>query len=199
MRSICLFLSLLGLAVIPLWSNADVAIDTRITIKPGNADEAADKLVTQAEAMQGYFVSRSNERVELKVPSQAANKLQQYIEKNWLIYQQDYQANDVTAQLIQARSNLKAKEDLLDEYQKILASAKSDKLVKVSTAVTNLVQEIELLRGRINYLQHQIRFARFTVIFQIDRSRLDTRQVTSSFPWLNSVGLPNLLSDFSNE
>ena len=197
MRLFCVLLSFIALAWVPALSFADIAIDTRITIKPGNPDEAADKLVKRAEQLQGYFVIRSNDRVELKVPSKEANKLQQFIEQNWLVYQQDYQANDITRQLIEAKSNLSAKEDLLGEYQKILASAKSDKLVKVSTAVTTLVREIELLRGRINYMQHQIRFAKFTVEFHMDRNAVDRRQVSSSFPWLNSVGLPNLLSDFS--
>ena len=197
MRTLCLFLSLIGFAAMPELGNADIAIDTTITIKPGNADEATDRLIEQAEQLEGYFVTRSNTYLELKVPSQAANKLQQFIENTWLIYQQDYQAKDITAQLIEAQSNLKAKEDLLDEYQKILASAQSGKLVKVSTAVTTLIQEIELLRGRINFMQHQIRFAKFTVNFQIDRGTVNTRRITSSFPWLNSVGLPNLLSDFS--
>ena len=196
MRCAYLFLSLMGF-MLSTPSFADVAIDTTITIKPGNTDEAADKLVKQAEQLQGYFVTRSSERVELKVPSQTASKLQQFIEQNWLVYQQDYQANDITAQLIKTKSNLKAKEDLLDEYQKILTSAQSGKLVKVYTAVTSLVQEIELLHGRINYMQHQLRYARFTVNFHMDRRTVDSGQVGSSFPWLNSVGLPNLLSDFS--
>jgi hypothetical protein len=197
MRILFLLLAIIGLTLLPVSSFADVAIDTRITIKPGNGDEAAEKLVKQAIFLKGYFLVRSNERVQLKVPSRAADKLQQFIEDNWLVYQQDYQANDLTAQLIDAKSKLNAKEDLLSEYQKILVSARKAKLVKVSTAVTSLVKEIELLRGRINYMRHQLRYAKFTVYFKIDRSTMVRRQVSSSFPWLNSVGLPKLLSDFS--
>lgn len=197
MRRFYLLLSLTLMMPLPPHCFADIAIDTRISIKPGNSDEAAMKLVKQTEHLQGYFVTRSNERVELKVPSQSANELQKFIEQNWLIYQQDYQANDITVQLIETKSNLKAKEELLDEYQKILATTPSDKLFKVSTSVTNLVQQIELLRGRLNYLQHQLRYARYTVVFQLDRGAVDSSRVVSSFPWLNSMGLPNLLSDFS--
>lgn len=197
MRNLLLILSLIGVTLLPGAGFAAVAIDTQITIKPGNTDEAAEMLVKKASLLKGYFVLKSGERVELKVPSQNANQMQRYIEGNWLIYQQDYRADDITTQLIEAKSNLKAKEDLLDEYEKILASARSDKLVKVSTALTSLVREIELLRGRINYMRHQTQYAKFTVVFQIDRGAVNRRQITSSFPWLNSLGLPGLLADFS--
>lgn len=185
------------LTAVPALCLAEIAIDTRITIKPGNADEAADRLVKQAQQLNGYFVIKSSERVELKIPAQAATQMQQFLEINWLVYQQDYQANDITRQLIEAQSRLKAKESLLHEYENILASAQSNKLLKASSAVTKLVQDIELLRGRINVLKHRTRYAKFTILFQLDSSTADTRNVTSSFPWLNSVGLPDLLTDFS--
>ena len=187
---------LLLLILLPAVCGADIAIHSAITIKPGNADDAAQRLVTEAKRLRGYFVIRSSESVTLKLPAKATNEMQQFIENNWRIYQQDYQAQDVSTELLDARARLRAKEDLLDEYRQVLKAAPADKIVNVTAAVTKLVEDIELLRGRIRLLEHQTRYATVTVNFHIDRDRMDRNAVTSSFTWLNTLGLDNLLREF---
>jgi len=185
------------LCLAPIICSAEVAINSVITLKPGNPDMTVEKLIDRGKLMKGYFVSKSEQSVVLKIPHASAGKMQQFIESNWLIYQQHYQAKNVTAEMIDMKSRLKAKEELVGEYKHILASASADKIVIVATEVAKLVEEIELLRGEKQLLQHQIQFATLTINFRLSRDRFNRQNLTSSFDWLNTLGLENLLREFA--
>ncbi len=72
------------LAAAPLWCRADIAVNSVITIKPGNPDAAADRLVKEAERLQGYFVTKSSNAVVLKIPNANADAMQKFVEATWL-------------------------------------------------------------------------------------------------------------------
>ena len=173
LASVLLFFSAAGLG--------DIAIDTKIVIKPGNPDKATEILVKQAEQLNGYFVKKGSTEVVLKVPSPSSHALQKFVEDQFRLLDQRYTAANVTGEMMFVQSQLTAKETLLGEYQQVLDQAAGNKIVTVSTAIAHLIEEIELLRGRLMLLRHRTQYATFTFQFQLDHDRLDTRNVTSSF------------------
>ncbi|MDH5232970.1 MAG: DUF4349 domain-containing protein [Gammaproteobacteria bacterium] len=187
--------SFLLLLFIQSIAHGQTAINNELNIKPGNVDDAGEKLAHKASMLDGYFTTRSNTGITLKVPATKTTDMQQFVEENWRVYQQIYSVKDIGIEILQARSKLTAKEELLDEYQRILNESKSSSIIKVSTAQSKLVGEIEELRGRLNLLNHQIKYAQFTINFTIDRPGIENMRSRSSFPWLNEIGLDRLLGD----
>lgn len=189
LASVLLFFSAAGLG--------DISIDTTIVIKPGNPDKATEILVKQAEQLNGYFVKKGSTEVVVKVPSPSSHALQKFVEDQFHLLDQRYTAANITGEIMLVQSQLTAKETLLGEYQQVLVQAAGNKIVTVSAAIAHLIEEIERLRSRIVLLRHRTQYATFTFQFQLDHDRLTTRNVTSSFSWLNEIGLSRLITDFS--
>lgn len=188
--------TLLLVNLLPGLVAAEMSVSSTVTIRPGNVDEATDKLLKKAATLNGYFIRRSNSALSLRIPGAGADALLKFVEDNWIVYAQEYNTRDTTMELATAHSRLKAKEDLLSEYTKVLDSAADNKIVKVSAATATLVGEIERLKGRINFLQNQNRYASITIRFRSRHSKVESEQLTSSFDWINQTGLKQLLVDF---
>jgi hypothetical protein len=173
-----------------------VAIGSSLTIQVSDRDKTAAAAVAKAESLGGYFSLLNDDAVTLKVPADRSRELIEFVKASWKPVDESFRAEDVGASLDELRASLKAKQELLAQFEKLLAAADAAGILEVEAAGARLIGEIETLKGRLGALQHRLDFATVVVNFRLlGRERPRDDDVTP-FPWLNAVGLNSLLREF---
>jgi hypothetical protein len=173
-----------------------VAVGSSLTIQVSDRDATAASLVRQAEALGGYFSVVSNEALTLKVPTDKAAELIAYAKSNWKPVEESYRSEEVVGAMDQLRARLKAKQELLDRFEKLLATADARDIVEVEAAATRLIHEIEVLKGQLQALQHRLDYATVVLNFRLLERQRPRDEGRSPFAWLNGLGLDALLGEF---
>ncbi len=177
---------------------ARVALRSRVTVKVGDRDGAAEAIIKKAGAMGGYFTVRDNDHVVLKVPRTSLKSLQEYAESLGAVVGLEVEAVDVGGQLQEQTTLLHSREEVLKRYFAVMRSAGVDTIVEVEAAMTDLVEEIEELKGELKVLKHRANFGELNVAFQFHDRRPPESGGHSSFEWINSVNLVDLMEDFGH-
>lgn len=172
------------------------AIGSSLTIQVPDRDAGAAMVIAKAEALGGYFSTVTQEAVTLKVPAAKSRELIDFIKANWKPVQESYRTEDMAPSLDQLRARLKAKQELYDRFEKMLATADATDIIEVEAAASNLIGEIELLKGRLRAAQHRIDFASVAVNFKLLQRERPQDDGRSPFAWLNGLGLDNLFGGF---
>jgi hypothetical protein len=193
-----LFFALVALAA-PAEQPAVTAVSASLVVKVGQPESAADLLVARAKELGGWFQSRTTTAVAFRLPGAQVDAFLAEAAALGVVADRQFSATDLTAELVDQKSRLAAREGVLDQYYAILATANPKAVVAVERQITQLVEQIENLKGRIRYLEHQGAYARVDVSFQFRDRRAPTRDGSSSFAWLNTLNLEDLVMDFRYE
>ena len=81
----------------------------------------------------------------------------------------------------------------------MLNTAGPNAVVEVEQQMTTLVEEIESLKGQLQLFEHQLQLADIVVSFQFRDRRPPVRDGSSSFKWLNTMNLVDLIWEFGRE
>lgn len=173
-----------------------VAVGSSLTVQVSDRDATAASLIRKAEALGGYFSVVTNEALTLKVPTDKAAELIAYAKENWKPVEESYRSEEVLGSMDQLRARLKAKQELLDRFDKLLASADARDIVEVESAATRLIHEIEVLKGQLQALQHRLDYATVVLNFRLLERQRPRDEGRSPFAWLNGLGLDALLGEF---
>ncbi|OGQ88260.1 MAG: hypothetical protein A2289_22860 [Deltaproteobacteria bacterium RIFOXYA12_FULL_58_15] len=173
-------------------------ISSTMTLKVTDRNKAADTLIEEAEKTGGYFSSRDDDQVVLKVPVARADAFIAKIEPLGKIIDRTFNAEDVGTRLTELRTRLSSREQVFHRYFAVLNTAGQNSIVEVESQMTQLVQEIEGLKGSIGMLEHQLQLAEIIVRFEFRDRRPPARDGSSSFAWLNTVNLADLFEEFSH-
>ncbi len=98
--------------------------------------------------------------------------------------------------LIEKESSLSGKMEVMAQYMKVLEEAETEAILLVEKEIIHLMEAIEKLKGEIRYLKHCIRFAKINISFRFRDRTIPKNDGTSSFPWLNTMNLSDLIGDF---
>jgi hypothetical protein len=172
-----------------------LVVESELVLKVYERDRCADALVAAAETAGGYFSERRDDMVVLRVPVDAAASIQKTAEGLGLVLTRSEKARDVTVELLELRTRLESSEQVLQRYYEVIAQSSIQAVVTVERSMTEQVQHIEALRGRIQKLEHQVTFAQIIVRFSLHERQAPARTGTSSFAWLNSVNLTDVLAE----
>lgn len=173
------------------------AIDAQLVIKVKDPQAVADELVTAAREAGGYFSSRTRQQVTFKIPTSSAEAFVSAAAERGLVVQRSFSNTGLTAQIADAQARLAAREEVLERYFEVLDDASAESVVTVERAIVGLISEIEGLKGRIRSMEHQAAFADVTVDFQFRDRAAPVRDGSSSFAWLNTMNLSDLIQDFN--
>jgi hypothetical protein len=173
-----------------------VAVSSTLVVKVTDRDAAADAAIDTAEKAGGYFITRDNQQVVLKVPVPKAEDVTAKAAGLGVVVQRSFAANDIGQTLDEQRTLLKSRETVFQRYFAVLASATPSTIVEVESEMTRLVAQIESLKGQIKLMEHQLRYATITVQFEFRDRRPPVRTGNSSFAWLNTVNLSDLMGAF---
>lgn len=174
----------------------NLALESSIVLNVAAGRPAGDAIVKQVESLGGYFASRQDLALVLKVPVQKSEALLTFIETLGTVLQRQQRADDLQMTLEQQRTRVKSKQAMLEQYMKVLETANARAIVSVEQQITALVQEIEQLRGAIKLLEHRLQMATVRVSFQLEKRETPVADGHSPFPWLNTVNLVELYGDF---
>jgi len=202
-----LFALALGLAsqpALPQESDQDAAQDylgaSRVTASLGirvpDREQASQQVIAQAQELGGWFSEFSTGRVTVRVPTQEVKGLIEGARELGQVVERSFQSDDLSAELVDLHSRLKAREEVLAQYMAVLEKASPKAIVTVEREVTQAVAEIEELKGRIRFLEDRARYAQLSVTFQYQDRAAPVRTGHSSFPWLNSLNVADIISDF---
>lgn len=174
--------------------------DTRVTaslvVAVAQRDEAADAVVAKAKELGGWFQSRTPDAVALRVPVDRTDALVAFAETQGKVVDRGLAREDVSRDLADARGRLAAREGVLEQYYAVLKTAGPKSVVAVERQIVAAIAEIERLKGRIRLLEDQATYARVDVSFQFRDRAAPARDGSSSFRWLNTLNVQDLIWGF---
>lgn len=172
------------------------AVQVQMVVKVGDRDQAAQTLVARAAALEGYFTRRAREGVVLQVPAEGLKPLLAQAGALGPVIDRQWRREDLGGVLIELEAALKAKTEVQRQYLALLAQADTDAALAVEEELVRLTAEIETLKGQIRHLRHRIAFARVEVRFEHRERQAPAPDGRSSFAWLNTLNLSDLLEEF---
>lgn len=187
---------LLGvLAVALAGSNRPTRVQAGLSLRVDDREAAAQAAVQAAEARGGWFNHYSPESVGLRVPVEQADALLDNLRGLGDLIERSYQSEDLSAQVVDLESRLAARRKMLDKYLEVLAGASPKAIVAVEREVSQLVAEIEGLEGQLRFLRDRAAYAEVSLSFRFRERQGPRRDGSSSFGWMNTLNLADLLQD----
>ncbi len=172
-------------------------VDINVVLKVGDREQVFEYLVSQTQAINGYFSLRTDDELALRIPLAAIENFKDIVEGQGVLAGYTIDSQYYGDHLKTLESLIQAKRDLLAAYEETLKNSSNvGSVISVEKAMISLTEELETIINEKNNLEQQSKMATFHVSLQFrDRSAPHSR-TKSSFPWLNELGLPKLLGDF---
>jgi hypothetical protein len=180
-------------------STARTAVTASMTIQVARPVEAADALVAKARELGGWFASRTDDRVELRVPVGAADALVAAAGELGKVADRGLERRDLTSEITGVQARLEAREEVLARYYEVLEKAGPKAIFTVERQVIAAIEQIERLRGQLRVLEDRADYARVDVAFRFRDRRAPKPDGTSSFAWLNSLDVQQLIRGLQQE
>lgn len=152
--------------------------------------------ITLIEAMGGFAAERSSSYLKFRIPAERFREALDALATLGDVLSVDWNAEDVTeefrdldirlANAMQMRGRL---EDLLTRAQTV------EEALAIEAELERVTLEIERIRGRLRMLEDLIAYSTIVLSFQQTYvAGVPEASYRLPFTWLNTLGLPNLLS-----
>jgi len=177
-------------------ASSETLVTASLVLAVPQQESAAEAVVQQATSLGGWFQSRTPTVLSLRIPSDQIDAMVKFAEGQGKVVDKAVTRQDLHAQLADLHGRLDARKNVLDEYYKVLQGAGSESIVAVEYQVTQAVAQIETLGGQIRMLEDQAAHARLDVSFQFRDRSAPSRDGSSSFPWLNTLNVQDVIQSF---
>lgn len=138
--------------------NASVRLQVKST------DTIMNQLTQLAVAEQGYVVSKNNYSMVLRVETTHLESAMAKISRFGKVLGKSISTTDVSADYEDTRIRLDNAEKARNRYLELLAKAENvEAALKVEKELERLNTEIDMLRGRVGKLEHDVRYSTITV------------------------------------
>jgi len=172
------------------------AITAGLTLQVDDRAEALDAAVALAESHGGWFAELGTDRVSLRVPTEAARAVVESLRDTGDLVHRTFDSSDLSAKAVDLESRLRARRDVLARYEAVLDTASPKAIVSVERQITSVVAEIEGIEGQLRVLRDQSDHARIDVSLRFRERRAPNRDGSSSFAWLNTMNVADMLRQF---
>jgi len=179
----------------PPSSYAGSSIQASLTLRVSDKKAAAEQAITLAEAQGGWFSRFEPTRVDVRVPTSQTDAVLDDLAELGDVVGRSYQRTDHSQELAQLEARIEGREKVLARYRAVLSEARASSVVTVERQITQAVAELERLKGRRRYLQNRLEHSTITVSFQFRDRSAPRRDGSSSFAWLNSMNMADLIRD----
>jgi hypothetical protein len=164
---------------------------TMAVFETRKAIDAVEKL---AKDSGGYLVSREDQLITVRVPTGKFDGTLDKIGKLGDLLHRNVNVQDVTSEYTDTAIRLRNLEVMRDRLEELLKKAnKVDDALAVERELQRVTSEIERLKGRLKLLRELISFSTITVEFQPRPTDHVDNKVRLPFPWLDQLGLGELL------
>ncbi|NIK13103.1 DUF4349 domain-containing protein [Alkalibacillus almallahensis] len=160
----------------------------RLSIEVPNYDEAHNQLTNKIENLNGYVVASSTRNrdedhrsghIRARIPQESFQDFMNQLDsENIHIVEKSTQGEDVTEQYVDLESRLKSKEAVEQRLLDFLEeSDDTESLLEISNDLASVQEEIEQLKGQMEYLENHSAFA--TVTIEIEEKRVNIPNIES--------------------
>ncbi|MEM9693263.1 MAG: DUF4349 domain-containing protein [Myxococcota bacterium] len=157
--------------------------------------QSIDSIQAMADELDGYLVRRTNDFIEIRIPSERYRDALGRIGKLGDVVDRTETVEDVTEQFMDMLIRLKNKRAVRERLQQLLAQANDVKAaLAVEKELARLTEDIERIEGKLKRLRELIAFSTITVRFQARPTERLRSNVRLPVPWLDELGLSNLLN-----
>ena len=171
-------------------------ITSNVTLKVQKKEQVADSLVQRAEELNGYYASRTDYGLQLKIPVAESEAFLEFVTEQGLVASRSFNSRSLSQEIADLSARLKSREDLLQKYFSILEEAESEHVIAVENEVIRLISEIESLKGQLHKQKHLAKYADIYIEFRFRDRRAPAADGSSSFSWINSLNITDMLSAF---
>ncbi|MCP4676806.1 MAG: DUF4349 domain-containing protein [Deltaproteobacteria bacterium] len=171
------------------------ALVSTMILKVINPSETRVALEKKVAELGGFPVLITDDSLTLKVPPKELSKVVEYAAKEGIIIEKSLARQDLTLELAQLEGELKSKRKILKRLRGFFDDSNVNATLRIEQTMTDLVAEIESVKGRLRVLRERAKWARVEISFQFKR-RDRIIYVNSPFDWLNTVSLDRFLEEF---
>jgi hypothetical protein len=158
--------------------------------------ERMAEVVAVADDMGGFLATQDNTTVVIRVPVSRFRESLERIETLGDVLQRRISAQDVSDQVRDLRIRLRNAVQMRDRLAELLARADTvPESLTIERELERLTESIELMSGQLRVIQDRVSFSTITVRFQPVRvdEEVPRERFYLPFPWLNELGLQNLM------
>lgn len=157
------------------------------TILVADADQAADLIARWADDSGGYILFKSSDAVVIRFPFTEIGKLRAFLENlSELVIEISPQAVDLREEIPGIQSGIRSREEILQKNLSFIDRADIAGTLAIEKEIILLIEEIEGLKGRLNKLNVDRKFARAEIYLKFMEQSLP-EDIPSSFDWINTV------------
>ena len=155
---------------------------------------AIDAVQKMAEELGGYLVKRTDGYITVRVPSNTFKTALGKLEALGDVLHRDESVEDVTEDYYDLKTRLDNARAMRDRLEQLLAQAKDvEEALAVEKELARVTADIETMEGKLERLRELIAFSTITVRFEARGGETVGDEVRLPFPWLDQLGLSNLL------
>lgn len=154
---------------------------------------------TRLASWGGYFTALSESELKGRLPPEKLPSFIAFVESQGAVIDRSHVSTDMTFTLSDLRARLTAAETTMQELSKLLRDLPSHALTEVRAELARRIAEIERFRGQIRLTETNLQFADVTIAFQFQNSEIPPPPSVSSFVWLNSLGVDQLMQAVGSE
>lgn len=180
----------------PTFAEEAQHITSHLTLKVQKREYIMGQLIEEAQKMGGYYASRTDDSLRLKIPVARAEEYVDFAVQQGLLADRSFASRSLHQDISDLEARLKTREELLQKYFDILAEAGSENVIAVENEVIRLVTEIETIKGQLRRKQHLTTFADISIHFQFRDRRAPVSDGSSSFEWINHLNLVDVVTAF---
>ncbi len=180
----------------PAAVSPSTAITGGLVLRVDDREAAIAAAVADAEALGGWFQALGRDSVSLRVPAASARDFLEAQRRHGALIDRSYAAEDLGARMRDLEGLIEARRAVLLKYLEVLDTASPKAVVSVEREVARVVQQIEQAEGQLRVLRDRAAHARIDLRFQFRDRRAPRRDGSSSFAWLNTMNVGDMLGDF---
>jgi len=167
----------------------------RMLVKVVHPVEVRQKIVALVDSLGGFPSAVTDQKLIIRVPPDKFTGLIRDIGNHGMVIEKTMQREDITEKLAQLNGRLRSKQDILEKLRSFFDDSNVKATLQIEKNMTQLVIELEKVKGQLRVTVDKARFATVEVAFRF-RKRDKVVYVHSPFQWLNSVDLDRFLTEF---
>jgi len=166
----------------------------QLTMAVFEATKALDKVEEVARRAGGYLVRRDDTTITVRVPSKRFQTSLEEAMRLGDVLHRRVDVRDVTDEYTDLAIRLRNAEAVRKRLEELLARADNvSHALEVERELERVTGEIERMKGRLKMLGELVAFSTITVQFQARPTDRVESAVKLPFPWLERLGLSDLL------
>jgi len=159
------------------------------------AAQAIDRAERLAKEAGGYLVRRDDRTITVRVPAAGFHGLLDRMLTLGDVLHRNVSVRDVTEEFYDVQIRIRNAELVRERLEQLLARAqKVEEALAVERELERVAGEGERLKGRLKLLSELLAFSTITLECQARATENVERSVNLPFPWLQQLGLGQLLS-----